>query len=231
VEPVPETREVLDTLMSQGDTELGVALVRMGRRATQIVPDCVGLSLALLEDGLTFTLVATSAELAALDAVQYLDGGPCVEGAHDGEVLDIQEADLTHEGTWQMYAQAAAATGVRSSLTLPIHREGRVIGTVNLYGATADAFEGHHGELAVALGASAEDAVTNADLSFDTRLEAAQAPERLADQDDIDVALGIIAGNQNVDIPTAQERLRQAAARAGITEGQAARAVRGLLPQ
>jgi hypothetical protein len=53
-----------------------------------------------------------------------------------------------------------------------------------------------------------------------------EAPARLADQDDVDIALGIIAASQDIDIPTAQERLRQAAARAGITEGQAARAVR-----
>jgi GAF domain-containing protein len=229
VEPIPETREVLDELISHGDLDVGVALLRMGRRAQEIVPDCVGLSLALLEDGLTFTLVASSDEIASLDAVQYLDGGPCVAGAHDGERRMVDENRLTDEGEWHMYARVSAAAGVASSLTLPIVRNGRVVGTVNLYAAAPDAFEGRQDELASALGASAEDAVANADLSFSTRLEAVQAPERLADQDDVDIAVGIIAASQGVDIPTAEERLRQAAARAGITEGQAARAVRGLL--
>jgi GAF domain-containing protein len=229
VEPIPETREVLDELISQGDTDVGVALLRMGRKAKEIVPDCVGLSLALLEDGLTFTLVATSEEIAALDAVQYLDGGPCVDGAHEGETIDLNAIDVTDEAEWQMYSLASAAAGVASSLTLPVVRNDHVVGTVNLYAATRDAFAGHHRELADALGASAENAVANADLSFTTRLEATEAPERLADQDDIDIALGIIAGSQGIGIPTAQERLRQAAARAGITEGQAARAVRGAL--
>jgi GAF domain-containing protein len=229
VEPIPETREVLDELISHGDLDVGVALLRMGRRAQEIVPDCVGLSLALLEDGLTFTLVASSDEIASLDAVQYLDGGPCVAGAHDGERRMVDENRLTDEDEWHMYARVSAAAGVASSLTLPIVRNGRVVGTVNLYAAAPDAFEGRQDELASALGASAEDAVANADLSFSTRLEAVQAPERLADQDDVDIAVGIIAASQGVDIPTAEERLRQAAARAGITEGQAARAVRGLL--
>ena len=79
------------------------------------------------------------------------------------------------------------------------------------------------------LAASAEHAVTNADLSFSTRLAAAEGPTVLADQDDVDIALGIIAESQGIDLVTAQERLRAWAARAGITEGQAARAVRAVL--
>ena len=144
--------------------------------------------------------------------------------------MDVTPEQLMNEHRWLMYAQASAAAGVRSSLTLPIlDGVGVVIGTVNLYAAGPEAFVGHHDQLAQALGASAAHAVTNADLSFSTRLEAAQAPQRLADQDDIDIALGIIAGSQDVTIGTAQERLREAAARAGITEGQAARALRRIL--
>jgi GAF domain-containing protein len=226
VEPVPETRQVLDELIRQGDVEIGATLMAMGRKAKDIVPECVGLSLALLDDGLTFTLVATSTEIAALDAVQYLDGGPCVEAAHEAKTINVDADDVTTEHEWRLYAQASAAAGVASSLTLPVERNGRVVGSINLYASTPRAFEGHHDELGEALGATALNAVANADLSFSTRLEAVEAPARLADQDDVDIALGIIAASQDIDIPTAQERLRQAAARAGITEGQAARAVR-----
>ena len=100
---------------------------------------------------------------------------------------------------------------------------------MNLYAATPGAFVGHHDELAEALHASAAQAVTNADLSFSTRLAAVEAPQRLEEQYEVNIALGIIAESQGVDIATAQERLRQAAARAHISEGQAARAIRGLL--
>jgi GAF domain-containing protein len=229
VEPIPETEEVLKELLTLGDTEAAGALLQMGRSATEIVPECVGLSLGLLEDGLTFTLVASSDEIAALDAVQYLDGGPCVSAAHEAETIEADPTDLTDEERWQLYARASAASGVRSSLTLPILRQGRVMGSVNLYAATADAFEGKHQALAAALGGSAEAAVANADLSFRTRLEAMEAPGRLSDQNDVDIALGIISASQGVDISTAAERLQQAAARAGISEGQAARALRQIL--
>jgi GAF domain-containing protein len=230
VEPIPETREALDELVSQGDTEVVVALLTAGQAVKDIVPECVGLSLALLEDGLTFTLVATSDEIAALDAVQYLDGGPCVDAAHENLELDVDnDSAAVAENRWLMYARANAAAGVASTLTLPVLREDRVIGTVNLYARTSNAFAGRHRALAEALGASAESAIANADLSFSTRIAAVAAPGRLVENRDIDIALGIIAESQGVDIGTARERLRLAAARAGITEAQAARAVRRTL--
>jgi GAF domain-containing protein len=202
----------------------------MGGRAKSIVPDCIGLSLALLDHGLTLTLAATSEEVAALDAVQYVDGGPCVFGAHEEATIDVTPEELLGEYQWLLYAQATAAAGVRSSLTMPIlDADGHLIGTVNLYAATPSAFVGHHGELAEALHASAAKAVTNADLSFSTRLAALEAPQRLSEQNEVNIALGIIAESQGIDVATAQERLRQAAARANISESQAARAIRGLL--
>jgi len=229
VKPTPETLKALAELARHGSTDLVVAVLAMGRQAQDIVPECVGLSLALFEDGLTFTLAASAEEIAALDAVQYIDGGPCVAGAHDDETIEANAGDFIDEDRWLMYARASAAAGVASSLTLPIVRGEQVWGSVNLYAATDNAFTGHHEELAAALGASAEQAVLNADLSFRTRLAAAEAPKRVAEQEEIQVALGIIAASQHVDIPAARERLREAAARAGITEVQAARAVRGLL--
>ena len=229
MEPIPETRQVLEELTAEGATDLVAVVASMGRVARRVVPQCVGLSLALLEEDLAFTLVATDEDIAALDAVQYLDGGPCVDAAHRREMVSVDHADMTDGDRWQLFARTTAARGIASTLTLPIVRQGRVIGSVNLYASTPDAFVGHEGQLADGLGASAEDAVTNADLSFATRLAAAAAPERLADQTDVDIAIGLIAVSQQVDVDTAHQRLKQAAARAGITEGQAARAFRGIL--
>jgi GAF domain-containing protein len=230
VEPIRETRDVLGDMVGEGQTELAAALVRMGRDASRIVPELVGLSLGVVDDELTFTLEATDREVAAIDAVQYLDGGPCVRGGHapEGDSIEVSTQDQTDEGTWQMFARASAAAGIASSLTLPIEADGSVQGTINLYASTPDAFEGKHAELAEALGASARGAVANADLSFATRLEATRAPERYADQDDVDVAVVYICMSQDVQFSVARERLRAAAARAGITEGQAARAIKVL---
>ena len=232
MEPIEETRQALDELgRHTGDESLENMLRELAARAGDIVPQCVGLSLAINEEGLSFTLRASDREIAALDAVQYLAGGPCVEAAQTGARVEVSMSDLDDEERWQLYARASAAEGVASSLTLPIERDGQVIGSINLYASTADAFDGHHEELAQAVGGSAEAAVTNADLSFKTRLRSARAPEQIRDQDIIDIALGIIASGQNVDIPAARERLLQAAARAGLTDVEAARVIAGLYPE
>jgi hypothetical protein len=68
--------------------------------------------------------------------------------------------------------------------------------------------------------------VANADLSFSTAKLAMVAPTRIREGGDINNALGIIAESQGVNISIARERLRNAAARAGITEAQAARAIK-----
>jgi GAF domain-containing protein len=226
VEPIPQTVEALRELARQGEVSLGVELYAMARRVRAVVPELIGLSLGVVEDGVTLTLVASEDQLAALDAVQYLDGGPCVEGVDSAEVLDVPIGDLLDEDRWHLYARACAATGVASSLSLPITAGDRVVGGVNLYASTADAFTGLHAEVADAVGADAEFAVTNADLSLSTLKQAMEAPARVREGGDINIALGIISEAQGVNIPIARERLRNAAARAGITEAQAARAIR-----
>jgi GAF domain-containing protein len=122
--------------------------------------------------------------------------------------VTYHEGDLLDEEQWRLFSQATAAAGVATALSLPIVREGRVLAGINLYAGSEDAFDGHHEELAGLAGGWAAGAVANADLSFSTRLQAAEAPPRA--------------------------RVRQAAARAGITEGQAAgdhpRAAHALTP-
>ena len=229
MEPIPETLEAIKELTKYGDTEVATELHLMGSRVHDLVPETVGLSLGLVEDGLTFTLVASSVKIAALDAAQYVGGGPCVTAAAEQHVTRWNDGDPLDEDRWRMFARAGAAAGVASTLSLPIMRNGRVVAGVNLYASTPDAFDGHHEELADLCGAWAPGVVANADLSFSTRLAAAQAPEQLRNQHVVDQALGIISTAQHIDVAAAVERLREAAARAGISETQAAEAIIGLL--
>jgi GAF domain-containing protein len=229
VEPIPETLQAIQELGKYGDTEVAAELLQMGRRVREVVPETVGLSLGLVEDGLTFTLVSSNQTIAGLDASQYLDGGPCVAAAHEREAVQWTKDDPLDEDRWRLFAGASAAAGIAATVSIPIMRHDRVVGGVNIYASTPDAFSGRVEELAEVCGGWAEGAVTNADLSFSTRLAAAEAPEQLRGQDSVDQALGIISTAQHIDISAATERLREAAARAGISETQAARAIIGLL--
>ncbi len=226
MEPIPETVEAVDELdPSSHSPDLLASLTQLANRAKEDVPDLVGVSVAMLEQGITLTLVASTDEIAVLDAVQYAAGGPCVNGAYTGERHEFDVPTALDEGRWQLFAEATAARTVRSTLTLPVVKDGRVEGTVNLYAATRHAFGGHHDELADIFGAWAAGAVANADLSFATRGEARAAPQRVRDRNLIDVAVAILAAELKADEGAAADRLRDAAERAGVTAAQLAREI------
>jgi len=216
MEPIPPTADALARLERLGATEVHSGLESVARLLELIAPQCVGLSLSLVEDGLTFTLAASDLQTVGLDAIQYLDGGPCADAVHGNEVLEVETTALS-EDRWSMYARATAAHGVQSSLSMPLVDGDRAVGGVNLYGSTPDAFEDRVDEIATIVGAWARGAVRDADLSFSSRLRAAEAPKILAKQADVDLATGLLAASQGIDTQTAELRLREAAERAGIS--------------
>ncbi|MFC7727333.1 GAF and ANTAR domain-containing protein [Nocardioides sp. GCM10028917] len=193
--------------------------------AQRIAPDLAGISVASLEHGITFTMVARDDEMAALDCVQYATSGPCVEVVDDGQGLVTTSEDLFNEPRWRAFAQASAAAGVRSTLTFPIMDGDEVSGTVNLYGRTETAFDGKRAALAVIFRAWAPGAVTNADLSFSTRLLAEQAPAKLRNDATIDEATGILAAYHQIPLDRAREQLKDSAARAGLPLEELARMI------
>jgi GAF domain-containing protein len=223
MEPLPETLEALNEIDPGVDEDLLGQLLDLANRAREIVPDLVGVSVARLADNVTFTLVASDADIAVLDAIQYAAGGPCVDAAHAGQVREFNDDDILDEERWQIFAEATAAHTVRSTLTLPVVADGRTVGTVNLYAASTRAFVEHHEALAQVFGAWAAGAVANADLSFTTRRQARATPERLRERGMIDVAVGILAATFDVDFDAAEARLRTAATYAGVTIAQLAK--------
>jgi GAF domain-containing protein len=219
LEPIPETVEAVNELdpSLDDDDDLLSALSALANRAQEIVPDLVGVSVARVAEGLTFTLVATAEEVAVLDGIQYIAGGPCVEGAHGAEVREFNRDDVLDETRWRLFAEATAARTVHSTLTLPVMSADHVVGTVNLYAASDRAFDGQGEALAEVFGAWAEGAVANADLSFVTRQAAQSAPERVKEQHFVDVATGIVAAQLGIGVEAALDRMHDAAVRAGVT--------------
>lgn len=226
MEPIPETVDAIDELdPAVDDGTLLDQLNRMADRARTVVPDLVGMSVASSDHDVTFTLVATDEEVAALDAVQYLASGPCVDAFAAQRGIYTTAADLMDEGEWRMFSQATAAAGVRSTVTFPVVQEGAVVGTVNLYAAGTDSFSDRHEALAAAVGGWAPGAVANADLSFSTRRAAERAPDRLRDQALLDAAAAIVAVDHGLSVDEARERLEEAAIRAGVPLENLARTI------
>ena len=225
VQPLPETTAALAALAVATDDTDEALVEQFDRAATttrRIAPECVGLTLTLVQEGMSFTWVATDLESAALDAIQYLEGGPGMDAVEQGGVTADSANDPADERVWQTFAAATARAGVRSTLSIPLMTGDEVYGGLNLYGSTPSAFDGHHEELASLYGGWAGGAVTNADLSFTTLARARTAPRVLADATDSNVAVGMIMAAHHVPEATARSTLSDVAARAGVTAGQVA---------
>ncbi|GAA2114198.1 GAF domain-containing protein [Nocardioides bigeumensis] len=223
LEPIPETRKALATFLPLDEPDFGEKLTDMGERARKVVPEIVGMSVGLIEAGLTFTLATPDLLASELDAAQYVDGeGPCLAAVDEAVVVSADMDSLLDEGRWQLFAQAASARGVASSLSMPVMRGGQVVGGVNVYASTPDAFAGHEEALGAVLGAAAEHAVANADLSFSTRLAAVDTPQRLLDNDKLETAVGMVAVRFGESVGDARDRIRRAAAQSGLTESAVA---------
>jgi GAF domain-containing protein len=225
VEPIPETVEALRQLTRFGDETVARTLLQISRGVERIVPEIVGISLSIVEENLTFTMTATTGPVAEMDGMQYLAGGPCDETLHTGLPHVYREGDADDEDRWQLFARATAAQGVGSTLSLPILKDGVVFAGVNMYASTPHAFDGHHEELAVVCGAWTDGAVTNADLDFTTRFEAAKTPDRMQAEFAVDQAVGALMSSSGLNLEEADERLRDAAQRAGISDAQMARVI------
>jgi GAF domain-containing protein len=227
VEPIPETVRAIADFgpFIIEDEDLLAELLEKAHQVQELVPQCLGISVASDADQVSFTLVATAKEIALLDAVQYISGGPCVEAVSAERVLAYDQSDLFNEHNWRLFAHATAAASVESTLTLPILAAGRVVGSVNLYASTPGAFDHRHEALARIFDAWAPGAVTNADLSFTTRRTAEHAPDLLREDVDLTIASSAIAHRDNIRIEDGRQRLRDAAQRAGVTEVQLARTI------
>ncbi len=218
MEPIPETTEA-DRQYGPFDYEnrdLVEHLVAVGDDVQRIAPECVGMSLSMTDQGVTFTVVATDTRTALLDAVQFADDGPCQHAILDGAQVTYVTDDPLSEERWSVYAAATAAHGVRSTLSLPVMADDVAVAGFNLYGSTPDAFAGNQEALADLLGAWVEGAVTDADLGFGTLDVARRAPELLRAATRLAAASALLSQARGLTVPEAENRLRGAAVRAGV---------------
>ena len=217
MELLPQSREALDEYVTTTVDDVEVLLRVIEGWAVRAVPECVALSVTLLEEDLTFTLVdhAATAAPARVDA-----------DATGGELGDPHALD---EGGWAEMARERAFAGILSTVSLPVVEQGRAVLTIDLYASTAHAFHDRIDGLVDALGGWQAGAVTNADLGFETLRRAEEAPERLREQRVLDVAVGVVAARLGLTTGDAHDLVLRSAERAGVSAVQAAVVVRTLL--
>jgi hypothetical protein len=206
LEPVPATREAFRVLGGERGA-IGAQVAALAEQVRELVPETVGVSLSLVEPGVTFTLAAPGRPPGPPEAGRRPGDGP---GAGP------QPTDPLDEERWSSLARSGAHDGVLSSLSVPVHQDELVVGGLDVYAATADAFAGRAGRVAALVRAPAEEVVLDADLAFASRGAAEETARTLADRALVDVAAGLLAQREGVPVEEAVRRLEQAAAQAGL---------------
>ena len=223
MELLPQSREALDEYVTLSVDDVEGLLRMIEGWATRSVPECVALSLTLLDDDLTFTLI--DADTAHPPRSQGPADAPTVPPRED-------PADVSHaldERGWAETARERAFAGIASTICLPVVEHGRAVLNIDLYASTAHAFRDRVDGLVSALGAWQAGAVTNADLGFETLRRAQAAPERLREQRLFDVAVGLVAARVGVTTDDALDLLVTASEVAGLSQAQVGQVARALL--
>lgn len=116
------------------DASLGETLDHIARHAREGIPgtDAVGLTL-LDERGRPSTQVYTDPVAPEVDRAQYEDDkGPCLDALRKGITVCVE--DTSGVGTrWPAFRSRAVASGITSTLSLPLEAGGERVGVINLY--------------------------------------------------------------------------------------------------
>lgn len=232
MEPLPEVRASLDRLsaLMGGGMDLSAYLDAVARVAEAVIPSCIGVSITIVINGDAFTIAATTPEAAQLDAAQNLGNeGPCLDAVRQGDAVEVQ--DLLDERRWQIFQQAAAADGVRSTLSFPIRDvDDMISGGMNLYASDPNAFSDKARHIEVVFAADLSEVVANADMSFMTRDFARQLPQRLDAMEKVEQAVGALTHLRGWRPDEARSRLSGAARQAGTPIDKVADVVLALNP-
>jgi GAF domain-containing protein len=139
----PATLDICGELVRAivAEASLAAALQQFTAAAMKHLPGADAAGLTMLATHEFKTSAPTSGLPAAVDALQYEFGGPCLDAILDCAAL-VQVDDLATETPWPEFAAAAVAhTGVRSMLSCRLYLDAdNPFGSLNLYATTPNAF-------------------------------------------------------------------------------------------
>jgi GAF domain-containing protein len=155
------------------------------------------------------TTSATAEFVHRIDAVQYeeLHEGPCITCIQSKRAT--VSGSLGADDRWSHFGGRIARMGVHSALSLPLIVGEHVIGAINCYADSQDAFGEHAVRLGSQFAGPAAVSVHNAGLLAAARARAEKLEQALDHRAVIDQAVGIIRSRSGVSAEVAFSRLVQ----------------------
>ena len=198
--------EGLSSIVSGRDT-IESTLVSVADMALRAVTAADGAGVTMLEAGVPDTIVASEDFVRDVDEIQYrLGEGPCISAADSGSTTG--SGNLAGEDAWPRFGPLAADLGVHSALSLPMLLDGEVIGALNMYARSHDAFSPHSRRLGELFASSAAVVIHNARLLDQLQRENERMQRALSTRATIDQALGMIMARSGISADDAFVRLR-----------------------
>jgi GAF domain-containing protein len=189
-------------------------LTALAETALVLAAGCDGCGITLERQGRPLTVASAGTSADRLDEKQYgQNDGPCLQALRTGLEVDVPE--LLTEHRWGAYPAYAAASGNRSSLSLPIAPRTHTAGALNLYAPRPGAFAGTDLSALRSLAAQATGAIALAQHMADITAVRDELREALATRATIDRAVGITMAQHNCSHDQALDRLRSTAQHRG----------------
>ena len=179
--------------------------------AARAIPGVDGAGVALLrpDDGSPRiqTWAATAEFVHDIDTVQYeeLNEGPCITCMQSRRV--VVSGSVGGDGRWPHFGGRVARMAVHSALSLPLVVGDQLIGAINAYARSRDAFGEHAVQLGTQFAGPAAVSVYNGQLLDRAQERTKQLQRALGSRAVIDQAIGIIRSRSGVGAEVAFDRL------------------------
>lgn len=216
---------VAETTNALTPTELGRMLVHVGRTVTdeedllQLLQQFVEIAHEAIDGadssgvtidmgGRTYTAVHTDERTLEVDRRQYdADEGPCLHAARTGTIVRTDADEARH--AWPEFAAAARDEGIRSFLAAPLFANDESIGSFNLYGRQAAAFDGLDEDILDLLTTTVSRAIGDFARYQSAHRVAETIQQALVNRAPIEQAKGMLMALHQIDADAAFDLLRR----------------------
>lgn len=225
--PAPDVTAVFariqNMLLSQ--EHAAAAVHQLARVAQDLIPSAAGAGVSLIDDqGTRTSNGATDRLVEAADARQYeLGGGPCLSAWAAGVSQRINDTD--DDDRWPQWSAVAAASGIRSVLSVPLVFQDRRLGAMKVYATVAHAFTGHEEQQLGLLAAVAATLLGSARTRDAPQRLSVELQAGLRDRQAIDRATGMLMEQRATDADDAHAVLLTASRTQGRPMAEVARQI------
>lgn len=190
-----------------GHRPLRETLIEIAEFAVQAIPCADGAGLTMLDGNRPQTVVASAEFVHAVDDVQYrLGEGPCLLAVATRQTQT--SGSLGGDVRFPRFGPRVGRMGVHSTLCLPLLLPDQVVGALNVYAYTKNAFDEEAVRLGELFARPAAVAVHNAQVLAESLRVTAEMQQALGSRAIIDEAIGIIRSRSGANQEEAFERLR-----------------------